>query len=319
MKPLADRALKPHAFSAPDKIALATDLADLDYLAPYAVAQAKAYGATLTLIHVIPPSESLAFDASAMPYADAVAMEAEAKQILEETAVMARSSGVACDFLVRHGSPGDIVRDIVHKIGATRLIMGTHGRRNLKRLILGSVANEIIRYINIPVCAIGPNAHATPPHGTPQKILHPVSLAEGCEPSAQVAIEIAQFHKVPITLLHVLVRDLHREYDSNRFVERVLSQLQMLVPEDAPLWTHSTLRTEVGEAVEQILTVANEMNADLIVLGVGSEASFWPLDGDNTAYEIIAQARCPVLTVRRSVPVGMPADKHKSTVPLVIG
>jgi hypothetical protein len=41
------------------------------------------------------------------------------------------------------------------------------------------------------------------------------------------------------------------------------------------------------------------MNADLIVLGVNSEATFWPIRGDDTVYKIIAQAKSPVLSIRR--------------------
>lgn len=58
------------AFIVPEKILVATDLADADYLIPHAVAQARACGSALTLVHVIPPGQAVPLDASAIPYLD---------------------------------------------------------------------------------------------------------------------------------------------------------------------------------------------------------------------------------------------------------
>ncbi len=59
------------AFTAPDKILVATDLTDIDYLIPHAKAQCEASGASLVLCHVIPPIESSSLDAAVIFIADA--------------------------------------------------------------------------------------------------------------------------------------------------------------------------------------------------------------------------------------------------------
>ncbi len=126
-----------------------------------------------------------------------------------------------------------------------------------------------------------------------------------------MAIEIAQFNKADLTLLHIVDRDPQRGYGSALEMERTKSELQKLIPDEAPLWICTTIHVEAGETVEQILNAADQAHADLIILGVSGDISFWPIKGDTTAYKIIAQAKCPVLTVRHSVPI----DEAKRSIP----
>lgn len=299
MKTLDESALVNRAFVVPDKIVVATDLADLDYLIPHAVAQARACGAALTLVHAIPPGEAIPLDASAIPYMDAAAMQSEAEETLHAAAARVRDSGTPCEVAVVQGYPRDQIAAVAQEIHAGRVIAGTHGRRHLKRLFLGSVAHEILRSCNIPVCTVGPQAHEASTFGAPRKILHPVSLCAGYEDSARMAFDLAQFYRADITLLHVLSLDIQGQGDADRIVEWTKSELRRVVPDEAPLWSHPTVQVEVGDVVEEVLDVATEMNADLIVLGVNTEVGFWPIRGDNTVYNIIASARCPVLSIRR--------------------
>ena len=112
---------------------------------------------------------------------------------------------------------------------------------------------------------------------------------------------MAQFYQAEITLLHVIDRGLQREYDSSRVVEWTRSELQKLVPDEAMLWTYVNAQIEVGSVVDHVLNVATELQADLIVLGTDSTGSFWPIHGDGTAHDIIAQASCPVLSIRHTL------------------
>jgi nucleotide-binding universal stress UspA family protein len=175
--------------------------------------------------------------------------------------------------------------------------MGTHGRHWMKPL-LGSVASEILHNIEVPVCTIGPHVPSGLTEGC-HRILHPVSFSEGHEHSARIALEIAQFSQAEITMLHVMPRDAHREFESEELLEWTRTKLERLIPAEAPLWICSVVKVETGAVVDEILKVADERKADLIVLGVGSDMSFWPFGGETTAYEIIRQVKCPVITVRR--------------------
>jgi nucleotide-binding universal stress UspA family protein len=115
-----------------------------------------------------------------------------------------------------------------------------------------------------------------------------------------MAIEMAQFYRADITLLHVLARGVKSQPDADRVVEWTKSEMQRMVPEEAPLWTHVTVQVEIGDVVGEVLNVAKETSADLILLGVNSDVGFWPIRGDDTVYGIIAEARSPVLSIRHA-------------------
>lgn len=301
MKTLDEIVSRNRSFVVPENILVATDLADTDYLIPHAVAQARACGSALTLAHVIPPGQAIPLDASAIPYLDVAEMKQEAGQTLERVAAQAHASGIPCEVAVVEGNPREQITVLAREIKAGRVIAGTHGRRHLKKFLLGSVAHEILRSAEVPVCTIGPHAHEASSFGAPRRILHPVSLCAGYEDSARMAIEMAQFYRADITLLHVLSRNVESQPDVDRVVEWTKSEMQRIIPEEAPLWTKATIQVEIGDVVDEVLNVAADMNADLIVLGVNSDISFWPIRGDDTVYSIIAQAKSPVLSIRHAI------------------
>jgi nucleotide-binding universal stress UspA family protein len=301
MKAAEEFSHRIRAFVVPDKIMVATDLDDLEYLMPHAAAQARACGAALTLVHVIPPGEAMPLDASAIPYLDVASLREEARLVLERAAQPLRDSGIPCDVKVLEGHPSDQIAALAHEVDAGRILAGTHGRRNLKRFFLGSVAHDILRAAEAPVCTIGPHAHAASAFGAPRRILHPVSLCGGCENTARIAMDLAEFYRADITLLHVLSRDAKYQQDADRIVEWTKSELKRLVPEEAALWSRCTVKVESGDVVEEVLGAAEEIGADLIVLGVSKDVTFWPIRGDDTVYEIIANAKSPVLSLRRPV------------------
>ena len=288
-------------FAAPDVILVATDLEDdIDYLLPHAVAQARAAEATLVLATVVPPAEGSALNTTALLPAEAAVNAQDAKRRLRNIASLMTNAGVACEVVVRHGLPAGVIPEIAREVGATRVIVGTHGRRSVKKLLLGSVANSILRKVEVPICTIGPQASYGAPVGKPRRILHPVSLTPGYEHSARVALEIAQYYQAEIRLLHILPPGYQQGKEAERLAEWTRAELSRLIPEEAPLWIVSSVQVEEGTVVGKTLDAANQMNADLIVLGVNPGQSFWSLGEDNLAYDVILQAGCPVLTVRRS-------------------
>lgn len=298
MKTVEDFVARSRALVVPDRILVASDLSDLDYLIPHAMAQARACGGALTLAHVIPPGEAIPLDASAIPYLDVAEMKREAKDTLERAAAGIRNAGIPCEVVIVEGNPRDQVKLLAQQFHAGRILAGTHGRRHLKKLLLGSVAHEVLRSAEVPVCTIGPHAREASAFGAPRKILHPVSLCAGYEDSARTAVEMAQFYRADVTLLHVLSRSVHAQPDFSRVMEWTKAEMRRILPEQAPLAIHADVQVEIGDVVEAVLNAAARADADLIVLGVNAEVSFWPIHGDDTVYNIIARAKCPVLSIR---------------------
>jgi nucleotide-binding universal stress UspA family protein len=292
-------------FTTPDKILVATDLVDLDYLIAHAIAQSQVCGAVLVLAHASFLPASGSFDAVVGLVAQTTA-EAEsreqlrgARRILNTAGARVRAAGVDCQVVLRHGHPREVIPELVREVRAGRLVLGTHGRHNLKKFFLGSTAHEILKSVTVPVWTVGPRARPYA-HGQPHRILHPVSLSSGYEETARLAVKLGQCYQAEVTLLHVLPRDVEKEYIGERLLKWTTFELGRLISEQAPLWTTATIVVEAGEVVEQILLAAGNLKADLIVMGANPHTAFWPTFGDNTVYNVIAEAKCPVLTMRHS-------------------
>ena len=145
--------------AAPDHILVATDLTDADYLIPHVIAQAKASNARVTLFHAIRPTDSLPQEAGAIPFVDKAKIDRDARLSLLGMVHAVQPQGISCEISVRHGYPVDAISAEINRTGATRLIMATHGRGKLAQAAMGSVAKDLLSWVDIPIFAVGPSAH----------------------------------------------------------------------------------------------------------------------------------------------------------------
>lgn len=303
MRYTAEDCFQTRVLAAPDHILVATDLTDGDYLIPHVIAQAKASGAHVTLFHAIPPTDTLPMEGAAIPYIDQAKIDRDVRFMLEGIAREIESHGISCATSLRHDYAADAICAEIGETGANRLIMGTHGRRRLAQLALGSVANELLTRVDIPIFAIGPGAHGgsehvipQPEHVMPLNILHPVALGRDYRRGVCLAFDLAQTYRAKLTLLHVLDPDLREQINPERKLAWAENALRALVPPAEELRFPVETRAAAGDVVEEVLRAAAATTADWIVLGV-DEAAFWRFR-DSTAYKVMAAANCPVLAIR---------------------
>lgn len=311
-----DPATNFHA--APGKIVVSTDLTDLAYLLPHAIAQAKASGASLILVHAVLPHESVPMESGAIPYYDPLRLDRDARLILENTAREVREQGVICTTAVRHGFVPDVVAEIVSSSGAARLIIGTHGRRGLKKFVLGSIARQLLESVDIPVCTVGPRAHKTP--ARVETILHPVSLAGLHEASASLSFDLARQFEARLLLLHVVPPSASVNRDPGRSLSVATAQLERLIPAGAQGFAQAQARIALSSVVNEILAMAEEAQAGLIVLGVHAPAHSWLPGTEPAAYKILVSAPCPVLSLRvNPIREKGKAEQKEEASPAVLG
>lgn len=288
---------KINEFAAPGRIVVATDLTDAEYLLPYAMAQARASRASLILVHAVLPHESSPMEGGAAAYYDPLRMDRDARLMLENLARNVRDQGLECATAVRHGFVPDVISEVVRNSGAGRLILGTHGRRGLKKFVLGSVARQLLEAIEVPVCTVGPRAHK----GTMaqlETILHPVSLSGMHEASAELALDLGRQFGAQVVLLHVVPPGPAATRDPGRAIAAATEQLHRMIPADAQSWARVDVRSAHGTMVAEILAAAEEARAGLIVLGVHAPAHSWLPGTEPAAYKILVSAPCPVLSLR---------------------
>src|ERR1022692_5202219 len=135
-------------FSAESKRALA-----------HAVTLARRYGAELSLVHAIRPEprEPLPLDPTPREL-DRRRLEAEQK--MKQLDKESRLQDLRHHSLLQSGSVWDLLHSILEHDDIDLLVLGTHGRGGLKKLALGSIAEEVLRLAPFPVLTVGPNAVA---------------------------------------------------------------------------------------------------------------------------------------------------------------
>lgn len=281
---------------------------------PYAVAICRRFGGTLHTAHVISEANLLLmtggvdYVSMGTVYEDA---HTEAKERIEQVA--ARLEGIPNCSYVRHGQVWKNLADIIEENEIDLIVVGTHGRTGLGKLLLGSVAEDILRHAPCPVLTIGPKIEGraklpafpakgrdlAPPELEIRQILYATNFERTSLGVAPVAIAMAEEFQARLALIHV-IEDYTQLGSAPGPIEDGIRRLQNLVPRTAALQYSPETVLEFGEAPKCILKAADERETDLLVLGaraaeelVGATHLPW-----STTHQVIAHAKCPVLTVR---------------------
>jgi nucleotide-binding universal stress UspA family protein len=182
------------------------------------------------------------------------------------------------------------------------LVVGTHGRGGLGKILLGSVAQNVFRHSPVPVLTIGPNCRHPQRWNSVHAILAPCDLSEKSHPAVWYACEMARAHNAKLTLLYVLEgASPGTQTDPDRVKAGIRERLSAIVGNRAD-GLDLNYRIEFGGVAPTILDVASQLKAELIVLGVRPSSGVfdrfqWPV-----AYELVREASCPVLTIRGRAP-----------------
>jgi nucleotide-binding universal stress UspA family protein len=273
--------------------------------------------ARIILLHVVASGSAITVDSSGLPaYNPAVIMDFATKA-LAPWCYAASKKGILCDSLVREGNIAEQIASATRQFRADRIILGTRSKGKLEKLLLGSVAEQVLRSVNLPVMTVGPEAHL--PVASQQAanesrqpvVLHATSLRETSRPSAVLACQIAASQGAKLLLLHVLppVDEMERAKQPTGMESAAMQELRLLAAEiDGQCCTAIHPYVVHGNPSIEILAEAVERQASLIVLGATRRTAFGNLTRDRVVYRVLAHAPCPVLTLRE--PNSEPADSR---------
>jgi nucleotide-binding universal stress UspA family protein len=230
-------------------------------------------------------------------------------------------------YLVRAGDPAATVLAAAAELGCDLIVMGTHGRTGLGRLLTGSVAETVLRQARCPVLVLhssespgatpGTLAHAGEPGPTAGKgravrhvgtVGHPTDFSECSGVALRVARALARDHGARLVLLHVVTQIDVPHLDEPATVEdpetcrETLDGLCQLL-EGADLKYPVTARLRLGEPPAEVLRTADETGCDLLVMGTHGRTGLGRLLMGSVAEEVLRHARCPVLMIKPGVPV----------------
>ena len=309
----------------PETILVATDLSDLDHLIPFAIEEAGNTGACIILLHVLSTTSAFTADAAGMPYYDTAGALEIAEQMMHPWCEVAARLGIRCHSLAREGHPTQQIAAAARQFHADRVLLGTRSRGKLGRLLIGSVAEQVLRSVYLPVITVGPEAHLPVDRGEERVVLHATTLRETSRPSAALACQVAASQKAKLILLHVLppISEMERKGLPTGMHSSAMLELRILaaqtgagVPADRSSsvgWGAdccSAIEPVVahGNPSIEILALAAERRASLIVLGATHRPALEILTRDHTVHRVLAHARCPVLTLREHQ--AMPEETH---------
>ncbi len=261
---------------------------------PFALSIARRYGSKVFVAHVI----SLSPFSNASP---TLAWQSVAAQAAREAndalaSLEPQLKGAAHQVLVRKGEIWPELSAIIEQEGIDLVVVGTHGRTRVSKVLMGSVAETIFRRSPCPVLTVGPNVAEEPEAIVDMHtILFPSDFSAESTAALPFAISLAQEHQSRLYLLHVAsgaAEDLPEV--------KLKTALHNLIPPRTEFICEPKMFVASGEAAPKILELAEELAVDLIVLGVKPTPR---LPGTShlamaTAYKIVTGAICPVLTVR---------------------
>ena len=304
--------IKP-GWSKPSTILFATEVPANEKAFAFALAQAAEFGAELILFHAYDTLIVSASETSGIRYYDyAAAARAELKQ-LEPLAQRVRDAGVRCQAIVRPGLPADQVLSFLREREVDRVVMGTHSPGPIGKLLVGSVAEAVLRTARVPVCVVGPEAvDGAYRNFATRTVLCAVSLQEASYTVAAFAAEVAAQQNARLILQHVIRPQERAEVLAGRTIDQVEADLLSLVPVDL----HGKLDVQAivvpGDPTEELLYQAKAQQADLIVLGAQGASAFAAITRHGVVYKVLAHAHCPVITMSPAVlaECGVIAGKH---------
>jgi len=278
-----------------DNILFATDFSKQSNGAlPFALSIAHKYGSKICATHVLTPPPLGNF-----PTIEVQALAAqELREAYDSSSELRRRLGaIPHETLLRRGEIWDELSAVVRDKNIDLIVLGTHGRAGVSKLLMGSVAERIFRQSTCPVLTVGPNVSGEPGSVADiHTILCPVDFTPESLAAFPYAVSLAQENQARLYLMHV-VPDVLPGFERSS----LLTRLKELVPLEANLWCEPKAFVESGDPTDRILEQAEELGVDLIVLGirpVSTLAGTRTHLGTATAYKVVSHAICPVLSVR---------------------
>jgi nucleotide-binding universal stress UspA family protein len=293
-------------------ILLATDFSQTsDNALAYAAAIAHLHDGKLFLAHAIPPEARTSIPLDSLPWSlDRDLQEAEVNmrqlprgKLLEH---------IAHEEVIERGRTSEVILDLIARNKIDLLVLGTHGRGGLKKLLLGSVAEELFRLAACPVLTVGPGALPGTAEPEIRRILFATDFSPASLSALRYATSIARASKARLALLHIVpvvpyselppewyvASDVIESQEETRLA--ALEQLKKLIPPEESLPHGADFLAMLGFVPEGIVETAGKIKADVIVMGVNASSAaraaahlYW-----STAHDVVCEAMCPVLTIR---------------------
>ena len=272
----------------------------------YALALARWQSARLNLLEVIeealPPGVNRAPTSDGVPNETRTTLERDLRRVLTAR----RASDVKVEISLRNGN---VVQEILAQAKTTRpdlMVIGSHGRGGIQRLVLGSVAEKVLRLATCPVLTVRRGVRLVRRSRSPfETILCPTDFSAAANKAVAYAKRLAQEADAKLILMTAVEWPFGDEVTSGAVAELQKSiasnasdALTRLLPRPASNGPRAQAIVAVGKASAAIVKVARARSVDLIVMGVSGRGALDVAILGSTTHHVIREGAWPVLTVR---------------------
>lgn len=285
------------------RVQCAVDFSDASVAAfEYGLALAKAQSAELSLVFAVPLDVRFSWCAR------------ERMDLLAEFRRLANAEGVSVSVNVQQGDPAEVILLHARTRKPDALVIGTHGRVGLERLRSQSVSTRVMQGATCPTFVVRafPSDRRVERFGKFDRILCATDFSAASGAALHQAIDLVKRGK-RLTLLHVLRRHpfLHPRRPWNFVHTDAWPRIHQIVPPLSPdLRGKVRPRLSEGTVAKEILRVAAETGADLIVVGVPARRGIYKWFG-STAARILRTSKVPVLAVPELARLRKSEETHR--------
>jgi nucleotide-binding universal stress UspA family protein len=280
----------------------------------YATALARLHKSLLTVLHVAPPPQAKAalpsFDQSGTGISETRRLATEAAALFED----ATNAGIKIEVLIECGQPARQILTRAASLPADVIVLGTHGTGGFEHLMLGSVAEKVVRKATCPVFTVPPNAQLASGAAF-KKLVCAVDFSEWSLAALDEACALAEDARGSVTAVHVIEWPWnepptpHLEgippqqaaalLDYRRYLETMAkSRLDAVTEEVGRGRCRIETRIAHGKPYAELLCAIEREHADLMVIGVHGRSALDVFFFGSTTHQIVRRAPCPVLTLR---------------------
>ena len=259
---------------------------------------AKAHDSKVTLVHaVFFDSEEFCISPSQLE-----------KRFEDGRAACERAVGTYCrmfdvdiEFMVVQGEPHQVIPDAARKIDADLIVMGTYGRRGLRRMFMGSVTAGVI--LNAPCDVLVVKRKCEECTGEYSRILIPYDGSESSSKAIGHVHKLTNGNPANVTILYVVPDYEGMEYlRTNSIKKRIGEEATRIVLEGERLAEKKGIKAstliENGRAADRITATAQGLGSDLIIVGSHGWHGFDKTILGSTTERVIMQSPVPVLVVK---------------------
>jgi nucleotide-binding universal stress UspA family protein len=257
---------------------------------------AKAYGSEIAALHVMPTSQparggplSLTNPALLRPH-----LHHDVSAALDRYLEGASEAVLGTRVVLREGNPAQEILAAAEAMDADLIALGTHGRGPFERSLIGSVAEAVLGRARCPVLVVPTGASPTTGSTLPRVVLWATDFSRDATRALAYAQSIRARSAADLVLVHVVAAE---AMDADR--ERAHEAERRLREIGYPLPGHGVERiVAVGRPPSEILRIARERKAGLVVMGAQGPRALRSILFGSTSRRVVRDAPCPVLTVR---------------------